>query len=55
MSQFDVWLRQQVVIAYLQSIQGSPKTASVIIGEVAEIVDYIKTGSQLKAPEERMG
>ena len=54
MDQFDVWLRQQVVIAYLQSVQGNPKTASVIIGEVAEIVDFIKTGNQLKAPEKSM-
>lgn len=51
-SSFDVWLRQQVMLAYLESISGNPRPASVIVGEVDEIVDYIKTGHRLKAPEQ---
>jgi len=51
MSQFDIWLRQQVLVAYLSSLRGDPKTASVIIAEVSEMVDYIKTGCRLKEPE----
>lgn len=54
MNQFDIWLRQQIVLAYLHSLSGSPKPASVVIGEVAELVDYIKTGDRMKEPEPEM-
>ena len=52
MGSFDVWLRQQIMLAYLVSITGNPRPASVIVGEVDQLVDYVRTGCRLKAPEE---
>ncbi len=51
MSEFDIWLRQQVLVPYLHSIHGIVKAAAVIIVEIAELVEHTKTGIQLKACE----
>lgn len=47
-SSFDVWLRSVVLLAYLDANKGHTMVANEVVGEVDELVEYVKTGCMQK-------